>query len=148
MPARSQDPNELVLSGLRSFYRALPETNALPSQVGPLLAMAQQLNVRVLKGSYVIEPDPSAPLVRYRMAFTARGTSEDLISYVRSALESNPSLVLERVNFGRPDARAKVIEMRLDWFVLARASGDVQERVASFVSDRPTPDMPMSEGHR
>lgn len=112
-------------AALRSFIQSLPAADAPPVVVQGLFDLAEQQDLRLLRGSYRLQPEPAAAFARYRMTMPVQGDPARVERFVQEALLAWPTLAVESIQFKRAPGGGRVLEARIQWvlFVQSQAAG-------------------------
>ena len=112
-------------AALRSFVQSLPAADAPPEVVQGLFDLAEQQGLRLLRGSYRLQPEPAAAFARYRMTIPVQGDPARVERFVQEALLAWPTLAVESIQFKRAPGGGRVLEARIQWvlFVQSQAAG-------------------------
>ena len=112
-------------AGLQSFLQGLPAADVPPEVVQGLFDLAEQQGLRLLRGSYRLQPEPAAAFSRYRMTMPVQGDPARVERFVQQALLAWPTLAVESIQFKRAPGGGRVLEARIQWvlFVQSPAAG-------------------------
>jgi hypothetical protein len=105
---------------LQLFIDSLPLASDATATVQRLLDLAQQQNLRLLRGSYQLQPEPAARFARFRMSLPVRGSPAEVQRFIRSSLVAIPALAIDSIQFKRVDEKGQLLEARVQWVLFVR----------------------------
>lgn len=106
---------------LAQFHARLPAADDVPLVVQALFDGAERQGLRLLRGSYRLQPEPAAGFDRYRMDLPVRGEPARVQRFIEAALLAWPTLAVEGVQFKRDASGERVLEARVQWVLFVRA---------------------------
>ncbi|CAD5372847.1 hypothetical protein RA210_U230042 [Rubrivivax sp. A210] len=106
--------------GAKAFVDSLPPLDELPAVLQALLDLADQQGLRLVRGSYRLQPEPAARFGRYRMNLPLRGDAVRVQRFVELALLAQPALAVESIQFKRLEETGQVIEAQVQWVLFVR----------------------------
>ncbi len=110
-------------AALGAFYQALPDPDDVPGVLQALIELAEQQGLRLLRGSYRLEPEAAAPFARYRMNLPLRGEPALVQRFVQAALLAYPTLAIDSIQFKRDADGVRAFEARVQWVLFVRSAG-------------------------
>jgi len=96
--------------------RQLPPGGEESERVAALLRLAQRQGVDVQRTQQQL--DRSGPLPRLQLGLSAQGRYADLRAFVAGALQADPGLALDRLQWRRATAEAERLDAELQWSML------------------------------
>ncbi|MBV6323968.1 hypothetical protein [Duganella violaceipulchra] len=112
---------------LAAFERQLLPYEEIPVVVQELMVMAERRGVTLARGEYRLQPDVPGGFLRYRIRLPLKGKMSVVYGFIQDALQAQPALALERVQFKRERSDALEVEAGSEWALLVRrpAHGEV-----------------------
>jgi hypothetical protein len=107
-------------AALQGFITGLPAADAPPEVLQSLFELAQEQGLRLVRGSYRLQPEPAAAFARYRMTLPVQGDPARVEGFVQAALLAWPSLAVESIQFKRAPGAGRVLEARVQWVLFVR----------------------------
>lgn len=104
------------------LQRQLPTTGPAPERVADLLRLAPRHGVEVLRTQQQI--DRSGPLPRLQLGLSASGRYGGLRAFVAAALQADPGLALDRLQWRRSSSTVDQLEAELQWSLLQSTGAD------------------------
>lgn len=114
-------------AALAEFYAALPAQDELPGLVQSLLDLAEQQGLRAAQGNYRLEPEPAAPMARFRVSMPLHGDPSRVQRFVLAALLAHPTLALDGLQFKSGADGSTLFEAKVQ-FVMFLQAGAVPAR--------------------
>ena len=107
---------------IRDFYAALPAQDDLPQALQSLIDLAQSHGLRLLRGTYRLEPVPAARFARYRMSLPLRGDPAHVEQFVQAALLAFPTLAVDSIQFKPQAVESRSLDASVQWVMYVRAA--------------------------
>ena len=134
-PQAGASPTQLQL---QQFIDTLPSSGDAPVAVQSLLDLAEREGLRLLRGSYRLQPEPAARFGRYRMTLPVRGEPARVQRFIQAALLTMPALSIESIQFKREDDTGRILEARIQWVLFVRTEGTPQLKSTRAANAAPT----------
>lgn len=102
------------------LIRHLPLVNTLPQQLGKIHAVADDLDLALIRGEYRLVEEKSDHLTRYRVVLPVTGDYPQVRLMIAEVLSKIPNAALEKVTFEREDVASEALEARMEWVLYYR----------------------------
>lgn len=98
---------------LAAFYREFPSGAAVPDWLGKLYAVAEDQEIELDKGDYVLSRIAAGRLDQFRITLPIEATYPQIREFITATLETAPALALEGVSFKREAVDEDLVSARV-----------------------------------
>lgn len=104
-----------VVEPRATFRQRLKPAGAAPETVRSLIRLAEREGLILPKGEYKMEPDAAGGFVRVRMVLPVQGEAAAVQRFVLAALQSEPALAIESIQFRKERLTTPETDARVHW---------------------------------
>jgi hypothetical protein len=105
---------------LKAFENLLLPHEDIPAALLALFRLAEAEGLTMQRGAYHLQIDTEGQFLRYQMTLPVKGDALAIQRFIRTALNEQPTLALDSIQFKRERIESTVVEARIHWILVAR----------------------------